>query len=112
MRDLSGFNAMPDLAERVRELAKRVPYSIKLIWDMILMGMNDDEIEAICRGGAATDMPECVADPAMRPADMYDMASAAWFGAKGRSLKERINEYNRYADELVAKVLKTERKNN
>ena len=68
----------PYFVEKAKPIAQRVIYPFSLVYDMVLMGLTDEEIETLCRAGASTDLPvrRLVVNPGVMPNDMYDLAYA------------------------------------
>lgn len=51
----------PYYAEIAKPIAQRVTYPFSAVYDMVLMGLTNEEIEKICNLGAALELP--VFDP-------------------------------------------------
>lgn len=64
--------------EIAKPIAQRVVYPFDLVYDMVLMGLSAEEIETLCRRGAAVALPSkrLVYTRGPMPSDMYDLAAA------------------------------------
>jgi (2Fe-2S) ferredoxin len=81
----------PEYAEKAKEIAAKVTYSFALVYDMVMMGLTDDEIEGLCRVGASVGMPERDWYANIKPADMYDVAGS-YMTLKTEGMLERFQK--------------------
>lgn len=76
---------------QAKRIAQCVPYSIDAVYDMVLMGLTEDEIVAISRVGISIELPERVSfrGYSIFPQDIIEMAQN-FSGIKSESILKNL----------------------